>query len=81
MQPKPEANNQQRESALPSATLLADLDSAETRAWDNMRAKEEQLKRATDELREAVRMWGLAYAKAREVAKQHMSANEKNQKH
>ena len=76
MKPKPEANNPKRESALPSATLLAGINKSETEAWDNMRVKEDALQRATEELREATREWARQYAIMRESVKQQMP-NEK----
>lgn len=69
------------ESLLPSepqvrsSEWFADINESETKAWDNMRAKEDQLQRATEELREATRSWSMQYSKLREAMKQQMSAN------
>lgn len=61
-----------------SSDLLAGINESETKAWDTMRVKEDQLQRATEELREATREWAGQYAIMREAVKQQMAANDQS---
>ena len=58
---------------------LVGINDSETKAWDNMRVKENALQRAAEELREATREWARQYSQLRKAVKQRMPANEKGQ--
>lgn len=60
MKPEPEANNWQRESALPSATLLA-AEEAEKSAWWQLEKLTEQAQAAHKRMEDARNKWAHAY--------------------